>query len=109
MKELPINFIGTGEVKGFEFIQIEKSNKAYMYSVFCPDIDELHYEVFSRKESKDNTSMIGGIKVFFPAKVRYPNSSHDWLYSYRDLTSAREKFKELSEYESKRNTSKRIC
>ena len=96
MKELPISFIGTGEVKGFEFVQIEKANKAFLYGVFCPDIKEWHYAVFERRESKDTTTMMGGIEVFFAAKVKYPNSSHDWLYSYRSIDKAREKFNELS-------------
>ena len=32
MIELEENFVGTGEVKGFEFRQLKKNGKAFMYT-----------------------------------------------------------------------------
>ena len=49
MKELQIEFIGRGQVKGFEFTQIKKTEFGYIYK-----IDTKHsvlYEVFHRKEN----------------------------------------------------------
>ena len=50
MKELEENFIGKGEVKGFIFTQIKKSEYAYIYSV--NNGFSVSYEVFFRKENK---------------------------------------------------------
>jgi hypothetical protein len=98
MIELQKEFTGTGEVRGFEFKQIDASDNAFLYEVYCPDIDEKHYETFKRKESKDNTSMISGIEVFFAAKVKYPSSADfsKFAFSYRDKNKAIEKFNELT-------------
>jgi hypothetical protein len=49
MKQLQENFIGRGEVKGFIFTQIKKSDKAYIYEVNCDGF--VHYEVFKHKEN----------------------------------------------------------
>lgn len=90
MKELDEVFSGTAEVKGFEFKQIKKSDKAFVYEVFCPDVNERHYEVFKRKESKDSHSLMGGVNVFFPARVKYPTSLAfgDWAWCFRNPLKA---------------------
>ena len=49
MKPLEITFIGKGEVKGFIFTQIKKSEKAYIYKVET-EVSK-HYEVFKHKEN----------------------------------------------------------
>ena len=49
MRELKENFIGKGQVKGFIFTQIKKSDNAYIYEVKA--YNSLHYEVFTRKEN----------------------------------------------------------
>jgi hypothetical protein len=47
MKQLEKNFIGKGQVKGFIFTQIKKSDNAYIYEVV--DGSNLRYEVFNHK------------------------------------------------------------
>ena len=51
LKELPIEFIGRGEVKGFTFKQLERSNTACIYEV-TDTLSEKWYEVFKLKINK---------------------------------------------------------
>jgi hypothetical protein len=44
LNKLPDHFIGTGEVKGFEFTKIAESDKGYVYKV------DDHYEYFLKKK-----------------------------------------------------------
>ena len=46
MKLLEKKFSGKGEVKGFKFKQVQKSNSAYIYEVNSGC--NIYYEVFSR-------------------------------------------------------------
>lgn len=47
MKELEKEFIGKGQVKGFLFTQVKKTEHGYIYQV--SDNGNLRYEVFKRK------------------------------------------------------------
>lgn len=47
MRELLIEFIGKGEVKGFHFRQLDKTEKGYLYEVVTES--GTHYEVFERR------------------------------------------------------------
>jgi hypothetical protein len=49
MKQLEKQFIGRGQVKGFIFTQIKKSEKAYIYKVDTGT--STHYEVFRHREN----------------------------------------------------------
>ncbi len=49
MRELPEKFDGKGQVRGFSFTQIKKSEYAYVYRVDLGNSH--HYEVFFRKEN----------------------------------------------------------
>lgn len=49
MKELEKVFIGRGEVKGFYFEQVAKSDKAYLYKVTCAEGTRPYYEIFERR------------------------------------------------------------
>lgn len=49
MKELDKVFIGRGEVKGFYFEQVAKSDKAYIYRVQCARGTRPYYEIFERR------------------------------------------------------------
>lgn len=49
MKELPKTFIGKGQVKGFTFTQIKKTDNAYLYLVDTGN--GKHYEIFERREN----------------------------------------------------------
>lgn len=84
MKELQESFIGKGQVKGFSFTQIKKSEHAYIYQV---DTEvSAHYEVFFRKE---NTHF---------GCVSYPkdNSFGVWAWTKTTLDQANDKFEELN-------------
>ena len=72
MKELKEKFEGTGEVKGVQFTQIAKSDKAYIYE--RDDEGAKSYEVFKKLASNGGTMMIDGQEVVFDPKIRYPNS-----------------------------------
>lgn len=49
MKQLKEVFIGKGQVKGFKFTQIKKTENAYLYRVDTGD--SKHYEIFEHKEN----------------------------------------------------------
>lgn len=51
IKELPERFTGTGEVKGYEFTQICKTNRGFCYEVSLKG-RITHFEVFLRKINK---------------------------------------------------------
>lgn len=50
MRELKTDFIGKGEVKGFEFTQLKKTEKGYIYAVNTGN--NVHFEVFKHKCNK---------------------------------------------------------
>ena len=83
MKQLENEFIGRGQVKGFIFTQIKKSEFAYIYKVDIGDC--LHYEVFKHKENK------------YYNCVSYPSDKSFglWAWTYKDLDSAFSKFESL--------------
>jgi hypothetical protein len=49
LKELPLEFDGRGEVRGYHFRQLKRSENAYLYLVTSETTK--HYEVFERKEN----------------------------------------------------------
>ena len=49
MKELQEEFIGRGQVKGFRFTQMNKTEYGYIYSVNTGD--RIAFEVFKRNEN----------------------------------------------------------
>lgn len=49
MKELEINFTGKGQVRGFKFTQLKRTQNAYLYEVNTGD--NTHYEIFERVEN----------------------------------------------------------
>ena len=83
MRELQEQFIGKGEVKGFIFTQIKKSEYAYVYEV--DNGTRKYYEVFFRKENKQ----------FYC--VSYPSSKAFglWAWSANENTYL-DKFEELN-------------
>lgn len=48
-EELPKEFIGAGEVKGFSFNRVYSNDYASVYKVKVPETECIHYEVFERK------------------------------------------------------------
>ena len=83
MKQLQEKFKGKGQVRGFEFTQIEKSSYGYIYEVNTGD--SVHYEVFKHNE---NTRF---------DTVSYPSNKAFglWAWSYSNLDKAKDKFDDL--------------
>lgn len=95
IKELPRNFTGTGEVKGFIFTQIAKGKKAYIYEV---DVEgHLHYEVFEKKTTPVCIDFANRIYSETDTKVMYPKAKHFgyWAWTSRELKKAQERFLEI--------------
>lgn len=78
LKELPLEFTGQGEVRGFLFSQVCRTDKGYIYRV--QEEDKVWYEVFKRK-----TNQFDGIS--------YPKSKSFgvWAWWYGSLDRAKEK------------------
>lgn len=84
MKELEENFIGRGEVKGFIFTQIKKSDYAYVYKV--DNGYSVTYEVFFRKENTQFNC------------ISYPSSKAFGIWAWSCTEHAYlDKFEELNE------------
>lgn len=83
MRELKENFIGTGQVKGFKFTQLEKSCNAYLYQITIDNT--IHYEVFHRKENNRFNC------------VSYPSNKAFglWAWTYKNLQTAKDKFDDI--------------
>jgi len=84
MIQLEVNFIGRGEVKGFIFTQINKSDKAYVYLVDCDGCE--HYEVFKYRENKQFNC------------ISYPKTGSFglWAWTYKNYYLAIDKFMSLN-------------
>jgi len=83
MKELPIEFTGKGETKGFTFTQVAKSNHGYIYKVNTGALN--HYEVFRKMvNSRFDT-------ISFPKT----NSFGIWAWTTRNPERAKQIFAEL--------------
>ena len=52
MRELPMEFVGVGEVRGFRFRQIARTDAGYVYEVVMPESGLRHFEVFRRMENE---------------------------------------------------------
>lgn len=82
IKELPTEFKGIGEVRGFFFTQIRATERGYLYSVkYCGAV---WYEVFQRKVNQFDG-------------VSYPKSKSfgKWAWSYMSLERALNKLDSL--------------
>jgi hypothetical protein len=84
MTELLIEFEGRGEVRGFQFKQLKKSTKAYLYQKRYEDI--AYFEVFRCKISAKFHCII------------YPGSKSFglWAWDYREYDKAMRKFNAIS-------------
>jgi hypothetical protein len=83
MKQLKEQFIGLGQVKGFNFTQIKKTANCYIYKVNTGHSE--YYEIFKRIE---NTRF---------GCISYPtnNAFGVWAWTYYDLSKAESKLNEL--------------
>lgn len=84
MKELQLEFIGRGEVRGFKFTQIKATDMAYLYKVDSGW--SINYEVFKRRENARY-----GV-------ISYPNSNAFgiWAWTFMSYEKAESKFIELN-------------
>jgi hypothetical protein len=89
MNELKTIFVGRGEVKGFTFRQVARSDFGYIYEVSQPGVDKPHYEAFCRRMNERF-----GV-------VSYPRSSSfgKWAFTYKTLAEAIDKLSEISNKE----------
>jgi len=99
MKELSINFDGKGEVRGFAFHQVKKSDKVYIYEVIDSEFpSDIHYKVFNRVEAKERDTIKGYVKVHYEAMVIYPGAYAFGItaWTYRNYKLAEKKFEEIN-------------
>lgn len=87
LRELPLEFVGTGEVRGFQFRQVSRTMFGYIYEVRVPGKEGSHYEVFRRMEN----ARFGC--------VSYPKSKSfgAWAWCCDSLAKARERLKSFEE------------
>lgn len=78
MKELRKTFTGIGEVRDFEFTQLIRSGRAYLYQVEIGN--QIHYEVFKRRINTRHEE----------PNVSYPSSKGFgvWAKTTRDFQKA---------------------
>lgn len=79
-RELPLEFIGQGETKGYDYKQLFTDGKWYIYQVSTEGIVS-HYEVFQRKEVLAATA-----KYAKENYVAYPRSNAFGLYAWTAKT-----------------------
>ena len=89
LKDLASVFIGRGEVKGFVFKQLKKSENAYLYEVHISQGNSgrsPHYEAFKRVVNNRFN------------QVSYPTARHfgSWAWTTSNLKKAEGIFAELS-------------
>jgi hypothetical protein len=84
MKLLEKKFSGKGEVKGFKFKQVQKSNTAYIYEVNSGC--NIYYEVFSRVVNTKRQKEV------------YPLAKHFsiWAWTQMNYEDAKKKFNQLN-------------
>ena len=74
MEKLKKEFIGTGEVQGFRYSQIDRTDKHAFYKVNTSHYGGncIHYEIFKIIKGRDNTRTYDNVSVFCPAKEYIP-------------------------------------
>ena len=103
-KELEFNFSGIGEVKGFEFTQIDKTVLAYAYEVNDNE-GNMHFEVFKRKLTALCIDFEKKQYSETDFKVKYPRSNDFgiWAWTFTSKFKALLKLKEISIEETDAN------
>lgn len=89
LKNLPLTFIGRGEVRGFQFTQIKCSNSAYLYEVRGNGRE--YYEIFERRIN----SQYGN--------VSYPSAKAFgvWAWTTSSFEKAQEYFEQINQRKGK--------
>lgn len=95
LETLPLVFEGRGEVKGFTFMQVDKTDNAYLYKVHNEYTQ--HFEVIKRSASPVCIDFEKRIYSETEFKESYPKSNSfglsGWTFSSLDL--ALQKLKEV--------------
>jgi len=114
MIELQKNFIGKGEVKGFEFHQLRSNGHAFLYEVRSeynydgvPETN-VWYEIFERRISKEGDGIVGGEPIHFEEREIYPksNSFGVWAVCVNNYNYALKKFYEMTDIVTEREKKK---
>ena len=87
LNELPINFLGRGEVRGFKFTQLFKNDCGYLYQVEQSE-GLIHFEVIKRVENQRFN------------RVSYPGSKSWGIagWTFKTLDEAMTRFNQLKTY-----------
>ena len=93
MIKLKDKFIGTGEVRGFEFSKIKENEYAFVYKVSYTNEDGVSkywYEVFEKRVSKEAVIEKEGVQINLEEKETYPksNSFGKWAWTCVTLDKA---------------------
>ena len=93
MIKLKDKFIGTGEVRGFEFTKIKENEYAFVYKVSYTNEDSISrywYEVFEKRVSKEAVIEKEGVQINLEEKETYPksNSFGKWAWTCGTLDKA---------------------
>ena len=75
MRELPKEFVGTGEVKDWKFTQLKQTELGYLYKREL--MGAVYYEVFRRKENHIAETMGTGEAI-----ISYPNANAFGIWAW---------------------------
>lgn len=100
MIELKKEFNGVGQMSGYKFTQLHKSENAFLYSVTNLEHDTIHYEVFKRVVSPESNVVIGGKTIHYTKHEVYPSINQFGVTAWCvvNIDRAKEKFTELSNH-----------
>lgn len=98
MIELKKEFDGVGQMSGYKFTQLQKSENAFLYSLVEPEHKTIHFEVFKRVVSPEADVEIGGRIIHYTEREVYPNINQFGVtaWCFTNIDKAKEKFTELS-------------
>lgn len=91
-------FIGKGDVKGFNYMQIDRGGKAAIYQVNIPNCNHTtYYDVFKIKTSNITWDKNGKIVKTNTLSELYPkaNAYGKYAFQFSNLNHAINKFKTL--------------
>jgi hypothetical protein len=96
IKKLQENFEGVGEVKGFEFHQIKRSDKALLYEVYSGK--SKHFEVFAIKTTPICLDFEKRLYSETDSKEVYPKAKDFgvWASTTKEILKAVDYFEALS-------------
>jgi hypothetical protein len=88
---IPTNFEGKGEVKGFTFTQVEKSEKMYLYKVKYEGF--VYYELFEIRTAPLCVNFENREYSDTEFREVYPkaNDFGVWAWTFRDLKDAKKR------------------